>query len=198
MGGDLPGIICIDVPESELPASLRARLVPGGAIAGSDRFRPAQPTGLLLPVAWLAVCAVVGITALIAVLRTGFDSDAGDERFVYAGLAGALLLGAVFAGTYVRRAVSERRRQGRGDSRWGIHLIAREGVLIRDQSGCTWAPRDRLTAPVDDPSTDTRFGEGGLIFLLADGAGQLKRWGVPRRVGREIDLWRREGIQPDW
>ena len=114
MGGDLPDNICIDVLESELPASLRARLVPGGAIAGSDRFRPATPTGLLWPVAWLVVCAVVGISALIAVLRTGFDSDAGDERFVYAGLAGTLLLGAAFAGAYVRRAVSERRRQGGG------------------------------------------------------------------------------------
>ena len=194
MASDLPETVLIDVPVSQLPSALRARLVPGAVIAGSDRFRPARRPTVLWPTLWICALLVVGIASLVATLRTGFDPLAGASRFVYAGLTGALLLGAAFAS----RTLVHAWRQRRGSSRLGCHIVARAGVLIADRSGCTWVPRGFLPAPVDDPSTDTRFGGGGVLFILTDGSGGLKRWSAPRRVGSEVDLWRREGVMPDW
>ena len=184
----------IDVPVDGLPPVLRARLVPGSVIVATDRFRRAPRPSILGPLTGVLLFASVGIAALVATLRTGFDPDAGDSRFVYAGLAGAFLLAAAFAS---RSMVHAWRHRG-DSSRMGCHVIAREGVLIAERGRCTWVPRDRLAAPVDDPSTDTRLGGGGALFLVSDGGGGIKRWSVPRRVGSELDLWRREGVLPDW
>lgn len=194
MSPDLPQIVLIDIPDSGLPSSLRARLVPDAVVSATDRFRPARRPSLLWPLVWTVVLLIIGGASVIATVRTGVDPQAGDSRFIYAGLAGALLLGAVFAA----RALVHSWRQRRGNSRLGCHLIARVGLLIADRAGCTWVPRERLPAPVDDPSTDTRSGEGGVVFVISDGSGSLKRWSVARRVGREVDLWRREGVMPDW
>jgi hypothetical protein len=143
---------------------------------------------------WASVFTALGLLALAATTSRGFDPQAGSERFIYGGLAGGLLLAAAYSARSVVHAWNHR-----GDgSRLGCHVVAREGLLIAERGRCTWVPRDRLTAPVDDPSTDTRFGAGGALFLISDGQGSIKRWTVPRRVGSEIDLWRREGVMPQW
>lgn len=190
----IPGEVMIDASVDALPPLLRARLVPGGVIAGSDRFRPASRRSVLVPFWWVVAFAAGGLLGLGATIGTGFDADAAGARFVYGGVAGAFLLAAAFAARSLVHAWNHRG----GNSRLGCHVVAREGLLIAERGRCTWVPRIRLAAPVDDPSTDTRFGGGGSLFLITDGRGNLKRWTVPRRVGAELDLWRREGVLPDW
>lgn len=189
-----PPEVIIDAPADALPPLLRSRLVPAGVIAGSDRFRPASRRSVIAPLAWMVFFLAGGLLALGATLAVGFDADAGGARFVYAGLAGALLLAAAFASRSLVHAWTHRG----GGSRLGCHVVAREGLLIAERGRCSWVPRARLVAPVDDPSTDTRLGGGGALFLISDGRGSIKRWTVPRRVGAELDLWRREGVMPDW
>ncbi len=190
----VPRIVLIDVDSDALPAVLRARLVPGAVISGSDRFRPASRRSVVAPLLRVVFFMIGGLLALWATVSLGFDSQSGGVRFVYAGLAGALLLAAVFGARSFVHAWAHR-----GDSsRLGCHVVAREGVLIAERGRCTWVPRGWLPAPVDDPSTDTRFGEGGALLLISDGQGSIKRWPVPRRVGAELDLWRRVGVMPDW
>lgn len=190
----LPGSVLIDVAPEYLPAALRARLVRGGATMSSDRFRPAARPSIIGPIVWTVLFSVVGVACLWATIATGFDADAGGSRFVYAGLAGVFLLGAAFSARALTLAVVNRRR----GSRLGCHVIAREGLLIAEQGRCTWVPRESMPAPVDDPSSDTRFGAGRVIFVFADRRGGLKKWGVARVAGRELDLWRREGVMPNW
>jgi len=190
----LPDEVIIDASVEALPPLLRARLVPASVIAGSDRFRPASRRSVVVPMVWTALFAAGGLLALGATLTVAFDAEAGGARFVYAGLAGSFLLGAAFASRSLVHAWNHR---GEG-SRLGCHVVAREGLLIAERGRCTWVPRTRLVAPVDDPSTDTRFGGGGALFLISDGRGSIKRWSVPRRVGAELDLWRREGVMPGW
>lgn len=194
MASDLPATVLIDVPQSQLPSILRARLVPDAVIAESDRFRRARQPSVMWPAVWVTALLALGVASLIATLRTGFNPQAGDSRFMYAGLTGTLLLGAAFAS----RALVHAWKQRQGTSRLGCHIIARAGVLIADRCGCTWVPRELLPPPVQDPSTDTRFGGGALLFIFTDASGGLKRWSVPRRIGGEVDLWRREGVMPDW
>jgi len=186
--------VIIDASVEALPPLLRARLVPAGVIPGSDRFRPAARRSVLAPMVWVALYVAGGVLALGATFSVGFDADGGGARFVYAGLAGSFLLAAAFASRSLMHAWTHRG----ASSRLGCHVVAREGLLIAERGRCTWVPRARLMAPVDDPSTDTRFGGGGALFLIADGRGNIKRWTVPRRVGAELDLWRRDGVMPSW
>lgn len=193
-GDEFPRNVLIDAPARLLPASLRARLVPGSIIAPTDGFRPVAPRSILSPMVWILVFTALGLLALMGTISRGFDPESGAQRFIYAGLAGVFLLAAAYSARSLVHAWSHR-----GDSsRLGCHVVAREGLLIAERGRCTWIPRGWLPAPVDDPSTDTRFGAGGALFVISDGQGNIKRWTVPRRIGSELDLWRREGVMPQW
>lgn len=190
----LPGEVLLDVSADALTPQLRARIVPGSVPAGTDRFRAATRPPLTGPAVFFLIFLSVGLGSLWATMSTGFNPQQSDSRFIYAGISGVSLLAAAFSSRSLVHAWSHRGES----SRLGCHVVAREGLLIAERGRCSWVPRNRLPAPVDDPSTDTRFGGGGALFVLTDGRGSIKRWTVPRRVGSELDLWRREGVIPDW
>ncbi len=190
--------VLIDVAPQSLPPTLQLRLVSSGSGVTQDRFRPKPLSPLRTPVIWLTLCVVTGI-ALVAVALPWPSNPVGNfERFIAAAFAAIFAVFALYAGLHLRAALGERHDARAGNYRLGTHVFGREGLLIAERGRCTWAPRQALTAPVADPSSDTRSGGGRYLLMISDGRGQLKRVALSRSTAMDIDHWRQTGTLPMW
>lgn len=186
----------VRVPARDLPPQARALLDPGLPRPETARYLVRRSRVVWIPLAWLIGLLVVGLASLRMTLAAGLDPAAGDGRMVYAALAAASLVGALFAGGKLVQGMSERRDIAIGAYRQGLHVLGTDGLLIAGRHVHTWVPRDCMP-----PAMQIREGGGGshvaiFAFVIVDDSQRTERLDCGFATTTALQSWAEDGVLP--